>query len=99
MASIHRVATIPQAPSEFLLHGDGLVARGHRIKAPIQPWAKVLPMLSDRARGSVAVLVLTKAFVRRHHALADIDGGIPRVAPRTDCVVQLDHVDVVAAPG
>jgi hypothetical protein len=66
---------------------------------PIQPWTKVLPMLSDKARGSVAVLVLTKAFVRRHYALADIDGGIPRVAPRTDCVVQLDHVDVVAAPG
>jgi hypothetical protein len=56
-------------------------------------------MLSHKERGSVAVLVLTKAFVRRHHALADIDGGIPRVAPRTDGVVQLDHVDVVAAPG
>jgi len=99
VASVHRVATIPQAPSEFLLHGDGFVARGHRIEAPIQPWTKVLAMLSHRARGSVAVLVLTKAFVRRHHALADVDGGIPRVAPGTDCVVQLDHVDVVAAPG
>ena len=26
LASIHRVATIPQAPSEFLLHCDGFVA-------------------------------------------------------------------------
>jgi hypothetical protein len=56
-------------------------------------------MLSHKARGSVAVLVLTKAFVRRHDALADVDGGIPRVAPGTDRVVQLDDVDVVAAPG
>jgi hypothetical protein len=51
------------------------------------------------ARGSVAVFVLTKALLRRHHALADVDGGIPRVAPGTDGVVQFDHVDVVAAPG
>jgi hypothetical protein len=56
-------------------------------------------MLSHMARGAVAVLVLTKAFVRRHYALADVDGGISRVAAGTDCVVQLDHVDVVAAPG
>jgi len=56
-------------------------------------------MLSHKARGSVAVLVLTKPFLRRYHALADIDRGIPRVAPRTDGVVQLDHIDVVAAPG
>jgi predicted oxidoreductase len=99
MASVHGVATIPQAPREFLLHGDGFVARGHRIEAPVQPWTKVLAVLSHIARGSVALLVLTKALVRRHHALADVDGGIPRVAPGTDCVVQLDHVDVVAAPG
>jgi hypothetical protein len=56
-------------------------------------------MLAHIARGSVAALVLAKALLRRHHALADVDGGIPRVAPGTDCVVQLDHVDVVAAPG
>jgi hypothetical protein len=99
VASVHRVATIPQAPSEFLLHGDGLVAGGHWIEAPIQPWTKIFPMLSHIARGSVAVFVLTKPFVRRHYALADIDGGIPRVAPRTDGVVQLDHIDVVAALG
>jgi hypothetical protein len=99
VASVHRVATIPQAPGEFLLHRESFVARGHRIEAPIQPWAKVLPMLPHIPRGSVALLVLTKALLRRHHALADVEGGIPRVAAGTDCVVQLDHVDVVAVPG
>jgi hypothetical protein len=99
VASVHRVATIPQAPGELLLGCDGFVAPGHRIEAPIQPWAKVLPMLPHIARGSVAVLVLTKALLGRHNALADVDGRVPRVAPGTDCVVQLDHVDVVATPG
>jgi hypothetical protein len=56
-------------------------------------------MLPHIPRGSVAILVLTKALLRRHHALADVDGGIPRVAAGTDGVVHLDHVDVVAAPG
>jgi hypothetical protein len=56
-------------------------------------------MLPHIPGGSVAVLVLTKALRRRHHALADVEGGIPRVAAGTDCVVQLDHVDVVAAWG
>ena len=83
MASVHRVATIPQAPREFLLHGDGFVARGHRVEAPIQPRAKVLPMLPHIPRGSVAILVLTKALRRRHHALANVDGGIPGVAAGT----------------
>jgi hypothetical protein len=54
-------------------------------------------MLSHIPRGSVAIVVLTKALLRRHHALADVDGGIPRVPAGTDRVVQLDHVDVVAA--
>ena len=49
--------------------------------------------------GSVAILVLTKALLRRHRALADVEGGIPGVAAGTHRVVQLDHVDVVAAPG
>jgi hypothetical protein len=56
-------------------------------------------MLAHIPRGSVAILVLTKALLGRHHALADVEGGMPRVAPGTDCVVQFDHVDVVAAPG
>jgi hypothetical protein len=99
VASVHRVATIPQVPGEFLFRCDGFVARGHRIEAPVQPWAKVLPMLPHVPRGSVALLVLAKALLRRHHALADVEGGIPGVAAGTDCVVQLDHVDVVAAPG
>jgi hypothetical protein len=47
--------------------------------------------------GSVTILVLAKALLRRHHALADVDGGIPRVPAGTDGVVQLNHVDVVAA--
>jgi hypothetical protein len=99
VASVHRVATIPQAPGELLLHRDGFVARGHRVEASIQPWSKVLPMLSHIPRGSVAILVLTKALRRRHHALANVDGGIPGVAAGTHRVVQLDYVDVVAAQG
>src|SRR6266540_3116712 len=99
VAPIHRVATIAQAPGELLLHRDGFVARGHRVEAPIQPRAKVLPMLPHIPRGSVAILVLTKALLGRHHALANVDGGIPGVAAGTHRVVQLDHVDVVAALG
>jgi len=98
VASVHRVAAIPQAPGEFLLRGDGFVARGHRVEVPVQPWAKVLAVLPNVPRGPVALLVLTKAILRRHHALADVEGGIPRVAAGTDRVVQLDHVHVVAAP-
>jgi hypothetical protein len=98
VASVHRVATIPQASGEFLLRCDRFVARGHRIEAPIQPRAKVLPMLPHVPGGSVAFLVLAKALLRRQHALADVDGGVPRVAAGTDRVVQLDHVDVVATP-
>jgi hypothetical protein len=90
---------MPQAPDELLLHRDGFVARGYRVEAPIQPWAKVLPMLPHIPRGSVALLVLTKALLRWHHALADVEGGIPGVATWTHRVVQLDHVDVVAASG
>jgi len=90
---------MPQAPGEFPLHRDGFVARGHRVEAPIQRWAKVLPVLPHIPRGSVAILVLTKALLGRHHALADVEGGIPRVATGTHRVVQLDHVDVVAASG
>jgi hypothetical protein len=97
MAPVHRVATIPQAPGEFLLHRDGFLARGDRVEAPIQPRAKVLPMLPHIPRGSVAILVLTQALLWRHHALADVEGGIPEVATGTHRVVQLDHVDVVAA--
>jgi hypothetical protein len=50
-------------------------------------------------RGSVAILVLAKALLGRHRALADVEGGIPGVATGTHGVVQLDHVDVVAASG
>ena len=99
MASVHRVAPIPQAPGDLLLHRDGFVARGHRIEAPIQPRAKVLAMLPHVPLGSAAILVLTEALLRRHHALADVDGGIPGVAAWTHRVVQLDHVDVVAVSG
>ena len=56
VASVYRGATIPKAPGEFLLHRDGLLARGHRIEAPIQPRAKVLTMLAHIPRGSMAVL-------------------------------------------
>jgi hypothetical protein len=79
--------------------GGQVKKRGHRVEAPIQPRAKVLPMLPHIPRGSVAILVLTKALRRRHHALANVDGGIPGVAAGTHRVVQLDHVDVVAALG
>jgi hypothetical protein len=99
VAAVHRVAAVPQAPGELLLHGDGFVAGGHRVEAPIQPWAKVLAVFAHIPGGSVAILVLAKAFPRRHRALADVEGGIPGVAAGTDRVVQLDHVDVVAALG
>jgi hypothetical protein len=37
-------------------------------------------MLAHIPRGSIAVLVLTKALRRWHRALADVEGGIPGVA-------------------
>jgi hypothetical protein len=90
---------MPQSPDEFPLHRDGSVAGGCRVEAPIQPRAKVLPMLPHMPGGSVALLVLTKTLLGRHRALADVQGGIPGVAAGTHRVVQLDHVDVVAASG
>src|SRR6266511_6466602 len=87
VAPVHRVATIPQAPGEFPLHRDGFVARGHRVEPPIQPRAKVLPMLPHMPGGSVALLVLTKALPGRHHALADVERGVPGVAPGAHRVV------------
>src|SRR5436309_14584622 len=64
VASVHGVATLAQAPGELLLRGDGFLPRGHRIEAPIQPRAKVLPVPAHVPRGPVAVLVLAKPLRR-----------------------------------
>jgi hypothetical protein len=56
-------------------------------------------VLAHIPRGSIALLVLTKALCRWYRALADVEGGIPGVAAGTHRVVQFDHVDVIAAPG
>jgi hypothetical protein len=57
----------------------------------------MLPMLSHMPGGPVALFVLAKAFRRRDRTLADVDGGMLRVATVAHRVVQFDDVDVVAA--
>jgi hypothetical protein len=62
VAPVHGVASLAQTPGEPLLDGDGFLSRGHRIKALVQPRAKVLSVLSHVPGGPVAVLVLPKAL-------------------------------------